>query len=70
MNCVEKKCKGELGQGMYMRSGCHSYETLFPCSRCGRLHRLVGDEAHKTPSGVFTRDDKRAFLIEGKLVNK
>ncbi|MCK4918332.1 MAG: hypothetical protein KAS02_00915 [Candidatus Pacebacteria bacterium] len=72
MNCTQKDCSGtvDINKGFSIRTSCRSYSTAFACDKCGRLHFLRGDEAHKKLVGVTQRGGAEAFLIDGEIVNK
>jgi len=65
MRCTEKDCSGSVATAtlVNVRTGCSSYSTAHPCDTCGRLHWPDGN-------GVFNRQGDRAFLENGRLVNK
>jgi len=64
MNCVEN-CGGcvDMTRTLVVRVGCSSVSSTHPCDKCGRLHWPQGD-------GVNNRSGAKAYMEDGKLVNK
>lgn len=72
MDCIEKNCLGKINLNcpVTLRTGCAQWSTTHPCQFCGALYWIYGKEDREFPVRVKNRGGKRAFLIEGKLVNK
>ncbi|HTW96239.1 MAG TPA: hypothetical protein VMD74_01090 [Candidatus Methylomirabilis sp.] len=65
MLCVEEGCPGKINleKPIRLMTSCHgggNFANAFPCKNCGRLHWPNGE-------GVMGRDEKRAYLIDGKV---
>ena len=69
MKCTEKKCIGEIdiNQSFVLQTGCFSSTAVFPCDVCGFLHKLMGDEVHKTPVGMARRSGEKVFFRNGAI---
>lgn len=65
MQCQEKDCGGQvnLGNWIYLLTGCRSSNQAFACVKCGRLHWRNG-------SAVVNRQGQKAFLVDNIVVNR
>ena len=65
MKCVEEGCLGDVdvSKRFLLITGCASNSIAHPCGKCGRLHFEDG-------SGVKSRQEKRAFVKENRLVHR
>ncbi len=57
MKCKDPLCgdgRIELSKEIILVTG-----VAFPCSVCGRLHHLQGDEVHKTAVLAFSQNEKK-----------
>ena len=66
MKCLG--CGGEINlidikKRALLRTGCVSYDYGYACDKCGLLHFVHG----KKPAIVQSRDEKKAYLVEGKV---
>jgi len=64
LKCLDSQCKEgviDFNTTVYLGTG-----DAFPCSACGRLHYLMGDEVHKILVPV-NKQGKAAYWNEGAV---
>lgn len=73
MKCINRECK----EGKIMFEKMCTFEHKdgpeqygFPCSVCGLLHVLRGDEEHKNPAAILSGDGSGVFCFNGEIENK